>query len=190
MKRLIVGGLSLAWLFAPTGSHARWESDSTMLTMNLGYATAKSRLTDEQLHGGSIGAALDFVIPDEVVSFGITIVASSADDESSTSSGTEARAYNSTAYYGTFKVWFGSERVKGYGGLGAGFHNTRVESSIGSSYDLATESGFAIGIPLGAVFFTGEKVFLNANGLINIMGQSVYQNNVTYVIGAGLGFKL
>ena len=98
--------------------------------------------------------------------------------------------YKSLPVYGTFKAWFGGDRVRGYVGLGVGFHTSRLETSSGGDYRIQTSTGFALGVPLGAVLFLGNKVFLNGNAALNVLGDSFYDSNVTGMANFGMGFKL
>ena len=195
MKSILALCLGLCLVFTAPSAHAEWESGATFLTANLGYAAAEGRVTGNTLHGGSFGVAMDFLIPDEVISFGIALGFLSGDENAflSLDGGPEQTtelAYNSVSYYGTFKGWFGGTRTRGYVGTGFGFHNSRLETSHGSDYQIQSETGFAFAIPVGLIHFVGDKVFLNANGLLSFMGDSFYKNNAAYGVAGGVGFKL
>ena len=195
MKSIIALCLGLCLMLTAPSAHAEWESGATFLTANLGYMAAEGRVTGNTLHSGALGVALDFLIPDEVISFGLAFGYISGDENAflSLDGGPEQTtelAYNSASYYGTFKGWFGGTRTRGYIGTGFGFHNSRLETSYGSEYRIQSETGFAFTIPVGLIHFVGDKVFLDVSGLLSFMGDSFYKKNAAYGVTGGIGFKL
>jgi len=194
MKRFLAGGLCTALLLVAGSSYAHWESGATLLKGNLGYVTAKSGLTTDTVHGASFNGGLDFVIPDEPLSFGLWLGSIVFDENGQLppeeGGETAELRYSSFPVHGNFKAWFGGDRVRGYAGLGIGFHSSRLERSVGSDYRIETTSGFAFGVPVGAVLFLGNNVFLSWNLTLHILGDSLYDSNVLGMANGGIGFKL
>jgi hypothetical protein len=190
MKRFVAGSLCTGLLFLAGSAHAQWESGATLITVNLGYATAKSDLTAEQLHGGSLNGDLEFAIPGKPISFGLA-AAHIVFDENEVSDGESIEiGYNSSPVYGTIKAWFGGPRFRGYLGLGLGFHTSKIERSRAEAYRIETSTGFAMEVPAGAILLLGDKVFLHGGIALHVLGDSFYDSNIAGMVNAGLGFKL
>jgi hypothetical protein len=189
--------LGAASLIGVGGSHAHWETGATLITANVAYLVAESTQTNEALHGASFNGALQMVIPGQPFSFGLEAASLNFDENGELpgeNGGEEAEIrMRATPVYGTFKFWFGGNHVRGYTGLGLGYHTSKLETSVGGDYRTQTATGFAMTVPLGAVLFLGSKsskIFLNGNVALYVLGDSFVESNLTGMANFGMGLKL
>jgi len=194
MKRLLAGSVVAASLLVTGSSHAHWESGATLVSMSLGYLAAEDRLTADTISGAAVDGALEFVVPRRPLSFGLSFSSLIFDENGrlppEEGGGRGEIRLSSKPVLAMLKGWIGGDRVRGYGGLGLGFHNSKLEVSADEVYRIWTSTGFAMKVPVGAVLFLGSKVFLDGGVALYVLGDSFYASNVagTAYLGAGIKF--
>ena len=197
---LTIASLSIFLIFSFAGvTSAQVKPDSFLWTLNLGYTSVKSSLTDQSLNGFTFNSTIEKHIRNTQWALGFNLAFISADDELILSSGGEKIYYSvrSTALFLTAKYFFTKTEIVPYIGLGlgvnfatndraaTGFYVVQPTTVAGSS----SLTSMALALPLGVNWFLEKQVFIGINVVPMWAEKTFFEDEFTFLINLSLGFQ-
>jgi hypothetical protein len=166
---------------------AQFKNWSQLFSFNGGYAILVGESTGNTLDGYAIDFTYEQVNMDGDLSGGILIQYLAGHDDDTPNN--RRINYQSIPVMFQGKYFFGSDMVKGYLQGGIGLQFSRIEFSGANLLLQDGDSGFTFGIGLGGIFFTDEKIFINAAYNFNYLGNSFYRDGIVHLFKIGIGFQ-
>lgn len=197
---LTIASLSIFFIFSFAGvASAQVKPDSFLWTLNLGYTSVKSSLTDQSLNGFTFNSTVEKHIRNTQWALGLNLAFISADDELILSSGGEKIYYSvsSTALFLTAKYFFTKTEIVPYIGLGLGVNFATNDRAATGFYVVqptavaasSSLTGGALALPLGVNWFIDKQVFLGVNVVPMWTEKTFFDSEFTFLINFSLGFQ-
>ena len=195
-----IASLSIFFIFLISGvTSAQVKPDSFLWTLNLGYTSVKSSLTNESLNGYTFNSTIEKHVNNSQWAYGLNIAFISANDEFILSSGGEKIYYSvsSTAVFLTAKYFFTKTEIVPYIGFGlgvnfatndraaTGFYVVQPTAVAGSS----SLTSVALALPLGVNWFFEKQVFIGINVVPMWADKTFFDSEFTFLINLSLGFQ-
>jgi len=195
-----IASLSIFLIYLIAGvTSAQVKPDSWLWTLNLGYTSVKSNLTNESLNGYTFNSTIEKHVNNSQWAYGLNIAFLSANDELILSSGGEKIYYSvsSTALFLTAKYFFTKTEIVPYIGLGlgvnfatndraaTGFYAVQPSAVAGSS----SLTSVALALPLGVNWFLEKQVFIGINVVPMWADRTFFESEFTFLINFSLGFQ-
>lgn len=177
--------LMIAGLFA-VNTYSQLNDEGVLFTMNLGPAIIKNKTNDNNLNGYNLSLNLEKMTMEGTSAIGVSlgIIRSEAEYEIKDTVAT----YTITSHPAllSMKYIFGSEKLKGYAGVGFGVHFSKLNQ--GEEF-IETITEPAVNIPIGFMWVFNEGIYLNVNYTFNYLAQSFYTNDLAHTISLGVGIQ-
>lgn len=187
MKRISVLTLVLLAV-AATAVMAEPIPDKWMLTPRFGYVWMTSNDDGEAFNGYSATLAIEHNIYGQHYALGLMTGYGWATDEITSDEGNFDIEHTSIPILATFKYMFGNVRWTGHLGFGMGVH---ISSTKAPDVTTVEESvtGFAMGYPLGVMFWVTENLNINAAYQFNWLLSSYLSDDSSHSANVGIGFQ-
>jgi hypothetical protein len=180
--------LLLLLIFAlTTTTSAQFKNGSQQYSFNGGYAILVGESTGNTLEGYAIDFTYEQVNMDGNLSGGVLIQYLAGHDDDTAND--RRINYQSIPVMFQGKYFFGSDMVKGYLQGGIGLQFSRIEFSGAKLLLQDGDTGITFGIGLGGLFFTDEKIFINAAYNFSYQGNSYYRDGIVHLLKVGIGFQ-
>jgi outer membrane protein W len=197
---LSIKSLSIFLILLISGvASAQLKSDSWLWTLNLGYTSVKSNLTQESLNGYTFNSTIEKHMRNGHWAYGLNLAFLSANDELIVSSGGEKIYYSisSTALFLTAKYFFTKTEIVPYIGLGLGVNFANNDRGATGFYDaeptaVATSSsltGLALALPVGMNWFLDKQLFIGINVVPTWTEKTFFESKFNFLINFSLGFQ-
>ena len=170
-----------------SGSSAQFKNWSQLCSFNGGYAILVGESTGNSLDGYAFDFTYEQVNMDGDLSGGVLIQYLAGHDDDTDND--RRINYQSIPVMFQGKYFFGSDMVKGYLQGGIGLQFSRIEYSGPKLLLQDGDTGFTFGIGLGGLFFTDEKIFINAAYNFSYQGNSFYRDGIVHLFKIGIGFQ-
>ena len=178
----------LLFIFAlTTTTSAQFKNWSQQYSFNGGYAILDGESTGNTLEGYAIDFTYEQVNMDGNLSGGVLIQYLAGHDDDTDND--RRINYQSIPVMFQGKYFFGSDMVKGYLQGGIGLQFSRIEYSGPKLLLQDGDTGFTFGVGLGGLFFTDEKIFINAAYNFSYQGNSYYRDGIIHLFKVGIGFQ-
>jgi len=187
MKNIrIVILVMIAALFT-VNTYAQLEEDGVLFSMSLGTAIVKNKINDHSSNGYNLMVALEKMTMEGNSAIGFNFGIIRAEDKFN--SGDSAVDYTITSHPAllSMRYMFGSEKFKGYAGVGLGIHISRLDLSD-DIVDKITKP--AANIPIGFMWIFNEGIYLNVNYAFNYLADSYFTNDLAHTFSLGIGIQL
>ena len=179
--------LMLLVIVFATNASAQFKNWSQQISFNGGYAVLVGEDTGNRLDGYAFDFTYDQVNSDGSLAGGVMISYLAGHDDDSEN---EQRInVQSIPILFQGKYFFGSDMIKAYLQGGIGLQFSRIEYTGPRIMLQDGDSGFTLGLGLGANFFTDEKIFINAAYNFSYMSNSYYRDGIVHLLKVGIGFQ-
>jgi len=187
MKNLSIVILLVVSSTLTFNSYAQLSNDGVLFTMNLGYASVKNKVNDHSTDGYSLNVSLEKMTMEGSSAIGFNFGIIRAEDEFNIEDSIVDYTITSHPALLSMRYLFGSEKFKGYAGVGIGIHISRLDLSD-SIVERITKP--AANIPIGFMWIFNEGIYLNANYAFNYMADSYFTNDLAHTFSLGIGIQL
>ncbi len=186
MKRITMVTLILLAL-AASAALAEPEADKWMLTPRVGYTWMTSNDDGDLFNGMAVTAAIEHNVYGQNYALGLFTGYAWATDEVDTEGGKINIDHTTIPILATFKYMFGNKRWTGHLGFGMGVHISSTEADV--SVETETITGFAMGYPIGLMFWVSDNVNICASSQFNWLLSSYLSDDASQSANLGVGFQ-
>ena len=179
--------LILLMLALTSSALAQLKNWSQLISFNGGYVLLDGEATDNTMNGYAFGITYEQVNMYGELSTGVLISYLAGHDEDSDNN--RRINYQSIPILLQSKLFFGSEKIKGYLQVGIGIQFSRIEFTSEKLLLQDGDSGLVLGLGLGGLLFTDEKLFINLAYNLTLMTNSYYRNGIIHLFKLGIGFQ-
>ena len=170
-----------------TTASAQFKNWSQLISFNGGYAMMDGESTDNTMNGYAFNITYEQVNMYGEFSTGVLVSYLAGHDEDEDNN--RRINYQSIPILLQSKIFFGSERTKGYLQAGIGIQFSRIEFTGEKLLLQNGDSGFVLGLGLGGLLFTDEKLFINLAYNLSFMTNSYYRDGIVHLFKFGIGFQ-
>jgi hypothetical protein len=186
-------GLVIALMLVSAGTAvAGFSFDESTIWLNGGVAVAKSDSSGQRVNGPYLNLGYEMMDNDKPISVGFNFGYLRVQDWPTAHRDTMTkRTISSAPLLLGGKYWLGKKAVQGYFGLALGVYITSTKTEFATRpSNTAVQTGFGVGIPVGATVSLGTRFALNFNYTLNwLWSENHLQNDLAHAFNAGVGFR-
>lgn len=187
MKNIKIAALIIFSGIISSSAFAQMNSEKgTFFTTNVGYVSVANTATLNTTDGYNVMASLERLVMQENALVGFNFGFIRSHDEVTTP--LDTIKYVMTSYPALLSIRFitGTEKFKGYIGIGLGVHVSNLDQTNDVSEKI-TEP--AMNLPLGFHWFFNDAIYLNVNYAFNYFSNSFYSNDIVHQVNLGVGIQ-
>ena len=172
MRKLKFSVILLITSLISISSYAQLNDEGVLLSMNLGYAMMKNKINDDNSDGYNLNVSLEKMTMEGSSAIGFNFGIIRAEDEYTIEDSVVGYTITSHPALLSMRYLFGSEKLKGYAGIGLGIHISRLDQQWDDHVERITKP--AANIPIGFMWIFNEGIYLNVNYTFNYFADSFY----------------
>lgn len=191
MKKIVALTI-LAALLASGSAQAQLTPDTGALVgFHAGYAVTKIKEYDETYPGWGLGLTVDRMVSTKI-SVGATLSYIGGNKDVTQGDLKISSSYSALPMSITGKFYFGSEKITGYLGVGAGIHIGSLKNEIDDTSTGEFErrdqdvTSFSMAVPLGVYILVGNQTYLNLGYLPSFVVDNEMVDGATHYFILGV----
>lgn len=186
MKKLRIVILIIITGFFTVNTYAQLKEDGVLFSMSLGTAIVKNKINDHSINGYNLMVALEKMTMEGNSAIGFNFGIIRAEDKYNIGDSVVDYTITSHPALLSMRYMFGSEKFKGYAGVGLGIHISRLDQAE-DIVERITKP--AANIPIGFMWIFNEGIYVNVNYAFNYLADSFYTNDLAHTISLGIGIQ-